>query len=508
MKRTLLTIIFVVSFLLTGCQPTPDHEFIVQKDTERLIETVVAKNNDENDSTKNAVEDSNPLVKTDKHYTYDYTSRNERLRIHADADVYMPASGKVPMARVKGGYFTDDFAKKLFDLVYEGTTAYIRTNETRRLTKSELAEMIVYYQDLVDTGSTEDKMMDEEEAIEFINKMKEEYKTAPDEPEEIKPIVSDGTMQFRDITDDNPYARFNHIQYYELWTAGERGEIGMRRPADNDPSMQDHLFYWRKPIDGTEKSFSYWESSEEGRFVDFPCPFDYVVHHPDDMNCAYGQKLSPYDAVLSCRAYLDDLGVTDAEPVSDIDTYIMYSQDRSSVVDCYYFIDFVRTVNGTPVAYLSWIDAAIDDGLTELPWSYETMRFIVDSEGVSEWTWESPVSTEEIISNDAAIVSFEQAAAIFETMSTIIYEAKTDKFDSPVYLDLSVSKAVLAPIRIREKNAQGRTGLYVPAWVFYGKKTGEYAEPITREMIEKTPTSVLLVINAIDGSIIDLRTGY
>lgn len=507
MKHKILPFLLMGLFLLSACQPTPDHEFVVQKDTDRLIETVIEKNNTDGDSAKDAAETNNPLVKTDKHYTYDYTSSNERLRIHADADVYMPLNGKVPMARVKGGYFTDDFAKKLFDLVYEGTTAYIRTNETRRLTKSELAEMIVYYQDLVDTGSTEDKMMDEEEAIEFINKMKEEYKTAPDEPEEIKPIVSDGTMQFRDITDDAPYARFSHIQYYELWTAGERGEISMYRPADNDPSIQDSLVYWRKPIDDTGIPFSYSESSEKGLIIDFSCPFDYVVCHPDDMNCAYGQKLSPYNAVLSCRAYLDDLGVMDAEPISYIDTYVLYSSDRSSVADCYYFIDFVRTVNGTPVAYLSMIDA-LDESITELPWTYETMRFIVNSEGVSEWTWTSPVRTEEILSNDAAILSFEQAAAIFETMSTIIYEAKTDKFDSPVYLDLSVSKAVLAPIRIREKNSQGRTGLYVPAWVFYGKKTGEYAEPITREMIEKTPTTVLLVINAVDGSIIDLRTGY
>lgn len=503
MKQKILPIIMVAVLLLTACQPTPDRDIIVQKDTERLVETVELKNANEDVSIEPADMPDNPLVKMDERYTFDFVNDNGRLHIHADADVYVPETGKAPMTRVKGEYFTDAFAKKMFDKIYQGTTAYIVSNESRPATKAELAELIAYYQELVDTGRTEDKMMDEEEAIECINEWKEEYKTAPDEAEEIQPVVSDGTMQLMDSTDDDPAAVFKHVQYYELRTSGERGQLEIRRPAETDLSFQDYLDYHRDPSD---KWIGYSESSNTPREIDLDKPFDSHVCTTEERTCAYGQTISPYDATELCRSFLAELDVNDVEPVSSIDAYVTKNAD-GSVDDCIYFIDFVRTVYGMPVAYLTQCESYMFEEV-EIPWDYETIRFLVDSKGINSLNWHYPVQVTKLISSDAAALTLEQAANIFENMSVIIYDAQTDHNDRPVYIDVLISRVELSLVRVREKNEQGRTGLYIPAWVFYGKKVSNYREPVTQEMIDEQMTGVVLAVNAIDGSIIDLGHGY
>ena len=109
MKRFLIPILAAL-MLLAACKPTPESEFVVMKDTERLVDTVQAKNPDETaiPTTDDSID--NALTKTDRHYTYSYASQNGLLHITADADVYLPKTGKLPLARVKAGVLTDAFS--------------------------------------------------------------------------------------------------------------------------------------------------------------------------------------------------------------------------------------------------------------------------------------------------------------------------------------------------------------------------------------------------------------
>ena len=112
--------------------------------------------------------------------------------------------------------------------------------------------------------------------------------------------------------------------------------------------------------------------------------------------------------------------------------------------------------------------------------------------------------------SDAAEKAYSSFAEIsINVMSRVIYEAQTENHVKPYYIDLEVTRVELSAIRIREKNAEGCTGLYVPAWIFYGKLTDNYDNPVTQEMIHRRRAdTALLVVNAIDGSIIDLGHGY
>ena len=495
MKRFLIPILAAL-MLLAACKPTPESEFVVMKDTERLVDTVQAKNPDETPIPTTDETIDNALVKTDRHYTYSYESANGLLHIKADADVYLPKTGKLPMARVKAGVLTDELAKAIFDKVFAGQPAYVDYyNQSIPSTKAQLAKLIADWQELVDTGRTETKDMSREEALELIERLKEQYKTAPDEATTPELVISDGSMLYRERTD------FGTERWYELNAANpDVGMLDVRRPATDNGGFQYYLSYQRGSIEDLIGS----GEDEDGRSMDFRDRGSYTAHVVNvlDMDCTFGQVMPPATAVQLCVDFLKDLGVTDVLPRPEIDAYTLDSGEN-----CYYLIDFVRTVNGTQVAYLPMFQG-LEHGDVALPWDYEHLRFLVDRDGIVYIIWESPTEVTKIESSDAAVLTYEQAIETFETMGRIVYEAKTEFYDIPYYIDVEVSRIELDLVRIREQDAPGRYGLYVPAWVFYGKKAGYLKQPVPDGMIDNRMEIPLLVINAIDGSIIDLEKGY
>lgn len=168
---------FAVAFLI-GCRPTPDEEIVIRKDTERLVETVAAQNPDNSDIYS-------PIEPVAERFTYDYTSTNGRLKVHADADVKVPDSGKIPMTHVNVTSFSDAFAKQVFDYVYQGKTVYMRTATPR--TKAMISEELKKYQEIANNGTWEENgFVDAQEVDEYIEQLKELYPDAPDELEPIK----------------------------------------------------------------------------------------------------------------------------------------------------------------------------------------------------------------------------------------------------------------------------------------------------------------------------------
>lgn len=89
---------------------------------------------------------------------------------------------------------------------------------------------------------------------------------------------------------------------------------------------------------------------------------------------------------------------------------------------------------------------------------------------------------------------------IFDKMMFIIYEFQAQGAKS---LRLDISGVKLETMRIVEQDA-GKSGLLVPVWNFYGTRTLEYNDGADNT----TSNIILLCINAIDGSIIDIQKGY
>ena len=167
--------------------------------------------------------------------------------------------------------------------------------------------------------------------------------------------------------------------------------------------------------------------------------------------------------------------------------------------NCGYLFYFVRTVAGVPAA-LNFENT--DYKGTKTPWDYEHLSMIVGNDGICSIGWTSPIQITEIVNAAADAMPFAQAAEIFETMVVEAYEPKTVFEEHERNIDVRVDQIELSLLRVRDISTDKRTGLYVPAWVFYGKSMTNGHPDVNRE------DQIVFAINAIDGSVINMKKGY
>ena len=85
-------------------------------------------------------------------------------------------------------------------------------------------------------------------------------------------------------------------------------------------------------------------------------------------------------------------------------------------------------------------------------------------------SWDSPTVTGEVVTENARLLSWQEIREIVETILLTIYEPRTEFEDAGRRIGVTIDDIQLSLLRVRENNAQGRSGLYVPAWVFYGEE--------------------------------------
>ena len=137
----------------------------------------------------------------------------------------------------------------------------------------------------------------------------------------------------------------------------------------------------------------------------------------------------------------------------------------------------------------------------------------MDSSGISNIDWQYPVSVDEVIANDVEILPFEEAAAVFEQMAPLVYQGNAaeheDSSDLVCGYDVNVDRVELNLMRVRDSGGT-RTGLYVPAWVFYGTETQHLDFNDSDNDLDTTEATpwIILAVNAVDGTVIDVIAGY
>lgn len=492
MKIKLLSILLIFSILLLACQPTPSEPVVIQKDTERLVDTVTQQTPEPEADP----EEFARISPVNERYTYEYTSDNGLFRIHANADVQVPDSGTIPMTHVKMNGFSDEFAKRVFDYVFQGKEVYMRVNSPR--TKAMISEELKTYQEIANNGTWEENgFVDAQEVDELIEFLKGLYADAPDELEPIKKEPADGSM----IVES-----YYGIDTHKLEIEDESAYLYITRselPNRNHTKTGATLYYTRGILD---EAYGFEESTSEGlrSFQNWYPEYDtYLVDTSDD-TCAYGQTYSPKAAAELGLKFFRDIGVEDVAPRN---VSYLYVAHPNGVTKSLYMIEYVRTVDGNPVAFIPFSQEFTDSESVELPWSYEMIYAMVDDEGLKSMSWRDPIDVTDVVSDHVQVMSYEDAIGVFQSMCAVVYEPYTTAYEREIHIDLSIEHVELNLLRVRERNADEQVGLYVPAWIFYGKEVmqfGEYAEPD----LTKPFTQVLFAINAIDGSVIDLDKGY
>lgn len=494
MKKTIALIIAAIMLLaLSACQTTPEEEFIVKKDTERMVEQAV------DDTTGTKV---SKLKVPDGNYTFSTSAMNGRLTITVDAPVSVPESEKIPMARVSETGFTQEQVTGFFNYLFPDEKPVTGANVPSVLTKDEIQELTVAYKQYIAEGTVEEHTLYTVEELEDeIKNLEKQYKSAP----ETKPILdmqaSDGTMTV-ETTGGDKYAG---EQILVLDAQTEDKHICVSIPVYDNASNENYFGcgLMNTPsfseMNALRIDETNWQAETEGKLT--------ITYEAAKALCdGFFEAGDVTDVVLSDAFIIDD------EECLPPEEFIATEKQPSGPENYAYQFHYVRTVSDFPVANMSHLGSGGDE--YSLPWGYECIICRVSDNGIEDITWHFHTTTGEIINEDTGVIDFEEAQDIFETMIVTTYGATEQWGEYLAAVSVDIDDIALSLVRVREQNASGRNGIYTPAWVFYGNIKKEYKDsdwvsygwnigndsPFTKYPV--------LIVNAIDGSIIDPAKGY
>lgn len=438
MKKRILALL-IIAFSLSACQPTPEQEIVVQKDADRLLEQV--QNQDYGTQFQQ--------LEIPATYTYTASGAEGRLEIMADATVSIPSAQHFPTVRVSSVGFTQEMMYGVVAYLFPDQKPMIRNAESI-FTKDEIEEQILVLKQQLAEKSYDTTEFSDADIQARILQLEADYQLAPEKKQDVEAVISDGTM----IRGEK-----NGEAFYILDAFTDKANITVFS-ATSEHCDQDSTFRY-----STGKAYAY--GLVDAKPLDKAAPTD------------WGDLTLPYeDAVKLCSDFFDagqiyDISLAEAYIITDRQTGNTDGIISSAQNYAYYFI-YTRTVNDIPVFTDEKAGLSSGDDFA-LPWAYERITIIVDNDGIQKIEWISPTQTGKTVTADTGLLSFSDVTAAFEKMILTTYEPRaqlgTDGVMEDIEIAIEIDEIQLSFMRIREQNATGRTGLYIPTWVFYGHVT-------------------------------------
>ena len=482
MKRIVCTLLplLLAAALLSACQPTPEVEPVAQKDSEALIERVEVAEEDVADMAK---------APQTRHITRALTEVSQRtgIDITIDADVVLPETDAIPVARVQSGELDMQVMENIWKIVANGSGML---EDFPRSYYEGQASMWMEFRE----NGVLDKYSSFEEMEAAISELLAEAATKPADPVFFPESPMDVMRTGEKLHDTDMYNCYEgYVTFYGLSDQGTVSEVQL----DTDWFAEylrdiDDRYLWNSsnPLD------IYLPAIERGEFrVQLP-------------------ERSIEDAQAYAEQLLADIGITDFTcVVARIAPLIPdFFDEQQDVCPCAYELVFTRQVAGVNVTYNDMVASGGELGYRPVDspdytprWYYESIQLIVDDAGVLNMSYSQPHEVTEIVTERAEILPLEEAVASFERMigyQYAAYETGQRELCDDAYL--CIDEVRLGLTRIVEKNAQEQ-GYLVPSWTFFGHYKLSDFRP---DGYGHHGTEAILIVNALDGSIIDPDRGF
>lgn len=513
--------IFILVFLLVcvGCQPTPEAPFVIGKDNGQMIEK--AKETAEAEQVGG---DLYEILGAPRTYVMDLRSDAARVHIQGEAKVILPETDALPLAYVQAARFDQERVYAFFRTLTAGRAMYdIPTDTPKWYIEQHIQEEQAQVDELIARGRSDDEF--KIKALqENIRGLQELYLKAP---EEVPLVPNDGTLTTYswDFRGKNS-ATGTAVQ--AISDPFQKG--GASFSVTNDADYENAGSYAETDQDGNEQYFTPRSGSvltytRNGLHMGFSsgCTILLDVTRESETGAAaelpegltlggYLEperlllSLTPADARQQAEAVLRECGVTDMAvdgvylttdrqdiPAEWVEPEYL-EEMRAKEEHQAYVIRFLRQVTGVPVeSYYGISQVRIDDSGYGPEWMYEVLEVAVDDGGILTVEWTGPLAVESFITEKAALLPFEDVRSIFEKMLPVVYA----NYGADRDWDIEIGEVRLCLWRIFDKNSFTR-GILVPAWCFYGAVDGRPA----------TNFQPLLIVNGVDGSVIDPLQGY
>ena len=502
--RTVITIsILLITFTVTACQPTPDNPIVADKNMENMIDS--AKETQTADAVNESLRD-----KVSSPETFVYNDTQGKLTITANADVFVPDVASMSIINVKSGMIPQETVDRYWDALIGGAQMWEWSEQP---TKADFEEMIV--RESKDLSDAQQKQQPQDiingiqERLDYFKTM---YETAPDSTVS---VPCDGKLKEQVYWD--PVMGTIDTRYMGLKAST------VKNSAEMANAEQYQWLYVTNPWTGPEGSVKPYEGPAQLMYNTAALNRNYThggtkISADDVPDAAVREKLNmtPKQAVEAVKAFFEKTGT----PMKVLDIYLdgdMENLDGSQkeAENYAYYLDCIRVLDGgLPVANVKGVplmmpqeegscSPLIPNNAPEYskPWYWEDMSVLIDDEGFIEISWFAPLEVADTEVKDSKLLTFEDIEAVFKNMITVKYEAAiTDGYT----MECDITNVRLEMMRVRKQNSDQIPveGLLIPVWNFYGMLT-VYDSGGKQAGGTYKGDSIILSVNAVDGSIID-----
>lgn len=494
MKRILVLLLAVM--LLAGCQPTPEVDAVRQKNSVKMIE--MAKGQATAEPPAGEAEPAATPVpvreQVPERLQWDFYTDVKNVHVTADVPIRIRTEDTFPLLRVKPWTGTNGENLKIVQALLGTDRVY---KSVYQVTRADLEKQI---SDLMNTLSDpfNNKELLEDFGREELEELVPRWQAHLEELQE----------QYRNFQDDEP-------QPNPLWDGQPEDDMHQTVlvtgawDKDNAENYDSVYFFARSSYP------EYW-SMDMMRKGDWGAAYDYGMRElidPADYDTPHqGAKLTPRQAANEVQSLL-------APFVKTAVVDVLWSNNAS---DTYgsdgtklrwgYVVRLMPLYHGTATGVgLGYLPMSSRDPITNVSrtWQQEYIMGAVTDEGIRHLTWRNPLKVTEVVAEHARLLPFSEIEEIAQRQinRNLAYSGEENG-------SLEVAGVVLGLVYMGEQNnAEG--GLLAPVWVFLKADRPNDQQQKLWAQLGQTPATPyydtlnpLVIINAVDGTIIDPYAGY
>lgn len=448
---------FPICLALTGCAENPTEDIVVNKNEGKLEQAIQGENKKDSD------------VSVPEKYTDQFQADGEKIEVSVDASVTGLEENK-PVVRVKPHVITEEEAKQWADVLFEGATAY----EPGEKSKTEIEDRILQLKERI---SDQDKLLEDYGSQEEADRIKKELEEEIKEYEKQYASASDADEKIPCTWEFHPYGYYDDLP---MPTSGDANYEGLDKTSQLIAQATVNGHQAMVEVDNREESdyrlntqwFLYEDEQEWVKEETGTLSKEEAVKQADEIKNQLGMENWKYA----------EYKTSEAESIQNI--MVTYTPSYENI-----------TAFQGPL-----IDLKSED-LYAANYYYSSLSIGFENGVLTSVELISPMDVVQIENENVETMDFEEIYQTFKKQAQA-------QFTESAFLDsdatetgtiqIEISEITEGLFRIKEKS-NTEDFLMVPAWSFSGTLRVDGDDWGKQEF---------LMINGIDGSVINTSLGY
>lgn len=448
---------FPICLALTGCAENPTEDIVVNKNEGKLEQAIQGENKEDSDAS------------VPEKYTDQFQADGEKIEVSVDASVTGLEENK-PVVRVKPHVITEEEAKQWADVLFEGATAY----EPGEKSKTEIEDRILQLKERI---SDQDKLLEDYGSQEEADRIKKELEEEIKEYEKQYASASDADEKIPCTWEFHPYGYYDDLP---MPTSGDANYEGLDKTSQLIAQATVNGHQAMVEVDNREESdyrlntqwFLYEDEQEWVKEETGTLSKEEAVKQADEIKNQLGMENWKYA----------EYKTSEAESIQNI--MVTYTPSYENI-----------TAFQGPL-----IDLKSED-LYAANYYYSSLSIGFENGVLTSVELISPMDVVQIENENVETMDFEEIYQTFKKQAQA-------QFTESAFLDsdatetgtiqIEISEITEGLFRIKEKS-NTEDFLMVPAWSFSGTLRVDGDDWGKQEF---------LMINGIDGSVINTSLGY